>query len=654
MSETVRLYANKTAVVSSYTPDTHLTAGASIDFHYPTNRFNRMLLAFDALPEDYYYKIPNTPKLWVYCFDSDNGTNGIDLRIGKLTFDPATVTYNDAAGLLNQSSIDGFGDFYPTPGYVGAPMSGGWATVIDPDLAVGIDVKDVCQLYTSTGTYKPYIEVVFSDTNVTPTVKSASPQSGFVPKYAANTFSWVVGKSAACYGSISQVSAVFRWRTDENAMATEIELDTQQSYTVPANTFTTDLVQWQVEITANTGDAVTSPWYTLSTVEAASTAVALSPVSSVLDGGSSATFKWQHVIATGTAQTAFDLQVSTDGVSFTTIKSENSAAQETTVEAGTFSAGELYWRVRTYNTDGVAGAWSEAVSVIVIAAPTVPPVSVLSNTPRPVITWQSDEQQAFEAQVGAWDSGIVFGTAKSIKAGMFLEDGEHTARVRVQNKYGLWSNWGTVLFTVENTQGEEIVLSVTGTYQAELSWDTSGTYDIYYIYRDGLLIGKTARGSYQDNFSIGTVSYTVRGVKADDHYTISNEAVITIEPDTVMLLDIKTGEWMALTYAETSDRAIQSSLSWQASFTHIAGSKYPLAEISEFADTSMMLACAFMKTDVAMHFEKLLGQAVVVKGRRSDMISGIVTDIQKYTRRFYTAYNATITETDCTEEVSYD
>ena len=81
------------------------------------------------------------------------------------------------------------------------------------------------------------------------------------------------------------------------------------------------------------------------------------------------------------------------------------SARETTISAGTLSAGELLWRVRTYNTDEAAGAWSSPASVLVVAAPPTPTVDT-EQTPRPLISWQSDGQQGYQIRIpGAWESG---------------------------------------------------------------------------------------------------------------------------------------------------------------------------------------------------------------------------------------------------------
>ena len=230
---------------------------------------------------------------------------------------------------------------------------------------------------------------------------------------------------------------------------------------MPAGTFTADEIQWRVTVTA-AGQTKTSAWYTLSTVDQLPEAVPVSPIGGFVDGTQAVDFVWQHIIATGTAQTKVDLQTSADGAQWTTLRTVATAQQQLTIPADTLSAGTLHWRVRTYNSDGAAGSWSSAVQTTVIAAPPAPVVTVADSSPRPLIQWQSSGQQAYEVMI---DDAVVisaYGVTQSYRADAYLTDGQHTVRVRVQNQYSLWSAWGALAITVANTAGSAITLTADG------------------------------------------------------------------------------------------------------------------------------------------------------------------------------------------------
>ena len=139
-------------------------------------------------------------------------------------------------------------------------------------------------------------------------------------------------------------------------------------------------------------------------------AVALSPNGEVVDNRASTIFRWSHIITTGTAQTKADLQISADRQTWTDLATVTGEDQTYTAPANTLGSGTKFWRVRTYNTDGVASEWSDAAQFICVGAPAAPAVSIKSQSPRPVIGWQSSEQLAYQVEIdGVYSSGTYIG-----------------------------------------------------------------------------------------------------------------------------------------------------------------------------------------------------------------------------------------------------
>lgn len=124
---------------------------------------------------------------------------------------------------------------------------------------------------------------------------------------------------------------------------------------------------------------------------------------------------------------------STDGQTWTTLATVTGAARQWTCPAGTLTSSIKYWRVRTYNADGIAGEWSDAAQIVVIAAPTAPSIQIKSTGPRPSISWQTSEQEAYQVELdGVLSGGTHYGTEKTWTSPAYLADGSHTVRVRVQ------------------------------------------------------------------------------------------------------------------------------------------------------------------------------------------------------------------------------
>ncbi len=150
------------------------------------------------------------------------------------------------------------------------------------------------------------------------------------------------------------------------------------------------------------------------TTDALSTATAISPSAAYVDGTKITRFVWEHSTDTGTVQTAYDLQIKTGVTDWTTVKTDGTGEPFCDLPANTLPSGTIQWRVRTYNSDGVAGTWSNALTVVVIAAPQMPNVQIDVVSPRPKVSWTSQDQQAFRVQMGSYDSGLVFRYGKDL------------------------------------------------------------------------------------------------------------------------------------------------------------------------------------------------------------------------------------------------
>lgn len=642
---TINLSSNKSALLMSAYPANNYSTGTAATL-YDGDGQNFLLVGFESLPSNLLYKefVSCTPYYYIY------GDIYIAVKTCSLTesWGEQTATYNNRP----LSS-----DIYERTGYI---RDSGW-TYTDPlydinYLKYGAMVGAVSSYYetnisTSRHSSKaPYLVVHYSDINISGTVESPSPSTGYVPKGLNNTFSWAIGKTGVCLGDITQVSASFKWRANAQGAITSVACGTNKYCTIPAGTFSTNSIQWMVEVTTNTAETVTSDWYTLSTVEAQPTATTISPKNTVLDGSQAVTFEWLHTISTGTAQTKADLQKSINGTDWATLATVNGSANTYEAAADTFAAGNLYWRVRTYNTDNTPSAWSEAASCIVVAAPPTPGVSSTQTT-RPLISWAATDQQAYQVKIGNHDSGLKFGTASSYKLPIYLENGDYIAYVRAQNKYGLWSEWGSCTVAVANTPDATITLTAIASYDVSLTWTDNGDYDAYVVYRDGQAIAKTTDKSYKDRFSIGISSYRVRGIfSGSDNYTLSNTETVTIKIPCVVIADVDEGNWIAL---RLTPAVAEHDLVYEKTTTyrHFSGAEYPMAEVSEFQDKTIRLNVAFTKKSSAAVLEALLGKTVCIKTPRGEMVIGALYRLDKTVNSFYVAFNFSVRQTQFGEAV---
>ena len=502
-------------------------------------------------------------------------------------------------------------------------------------------------------THKPFLEVEYADETVGITLSSASPRSGYIPKNRNCTFRWRYEPDGVCAGDIQAETVKFRWRAKGADGYTEINCGSASSYTLQGASITADAIEWQLEATDSAGAVTTTAWLELSTVEALSSAVAESPKDIMVDGSSPAEFCWTHLISTGTAPTASELQCSTDGSTWTALATVSGSETVTTIQAGTLPAGDVLWRVRTYNTDNAAGAWSDAASVLVVAAPPAPTVSA-EQTPRPLISWQSQGQQGYQIRIpGAWESGSVYGTYTSRKLPVILPDGVYTAEVRVVNEYGLWSDWGSAPLTVSNSPGAAITLAASADGEISLSWSSSGSYQRYLVERDGVPLAVTQATVYTDLTAVGEHSYRVLGIQAGgDDYGVSNTVTVTLTVDVNSITDLETGERLDLPYSTMQIQDERIRLERTVAVTHFTGADWPSAEISRYRDKSAYFEAAFRDLAQAARLEALLGRLVCLKAKNGESCTGIISALQKTSSAFWVDYTATVIRLETGEEAA--
>lgn len=512
--------------------------------------------------------------------------------------------------------------------------------------------------------YKPFLECEYSDDDVGIQASDFAPSSGaFVNRKQKNTFTWAckddTDLTQVCFAEIKQTSAVFEWRVKNASTSNTISVSgATTACTVPANTFPSGTIEWRVKVTANSGTTTTSAWQEITTTDVTPTAKPVSPSGIVIDATIVNRFSWQHIISTGTPQSKADLQWSADGTTWNTLATVTGENQYYDVPANTFTSGTKYWRVRTYNTDGTASEWSDKAEFIAINAPSAPSIVIQSTGPRPRITWQTTEQEAYQLTLSnGYASGTVYGTEKAWRSPVYLADGSYTVRVRVQNKYGMWSEWSAAALPVSHTEGEAITLSVDAAHEAALTWQTAGSYDFYLIERDGVAIGRTIQKQYVDHTSIGSVTYRVRGCYDEsDNYGVSNSDTVEILPETNMICDLETGVWLEMRMSETQLRTNRTSFSAGISTVHLAGLAYPIEERSEQRDRALSVACAWPHAQraAALALEALVGRLVCLKDRYGNMVIGSLPSLESNCDEFMRRYSFTISHTNREEAITLD
>lgn len=612
-------------------------------------------MSFHDLPENMRFKRITSSSAHAYLSKVTNENQAYTKSLYD-QFDVESITYNTRPNHLSSTMTA-----------TKATISKGWNEIDDYTTVYGVryglafflgDFSDGSVAVVTSGANVPYLTVTVDDSDTMGlTLDSLAPKSGAIIKTQDNTFTWRARDADnKCAPEVEQASAVFRWRSGTSGTIHTIAVSgNTQSVTVPANTFAgTTSIQWQVAVTANSGVVTPSNWVTLSTADATPTAAPLSPVDAVIDGSKDVLFQWQHSISTGTAQSKADLQKSTDGSTWTTLATVTGAARQWTCPAGTLTSSIKYWRVRTYNADGVAGEWSDAAQIVVIAAPTAPSIQIKSTGPRPSISWQTSEQEAYQVELdGALSGGTHYGTEKTWTSPAYLSDGSHTVRVRVQNQYGMWSDWGAAALPVTNTPGASISLTVQASSVADLNWQTSGSYDFYLVYRNGKPIAKVTQTQYTDELSSGSTTYQMRGCYNDSsNYGLSSAVTVDVRAEVHQVSDLDTGQTLLLPYSDSQHRQTTRTLSRQVELLQLSGAYYPVAVEVDSGTDALSITAALIDDAQVQQLMRLVGKLVCAKTPQGDMVIGYITSLPKQHDGFLNVFNFTVEQIDYDDEVT--
>lgn len=510
------------------------------------------------------------------------------------------------------------------------------------------DEYDTISIYPPGSSYTPKIAITYQDAVLK--ASAQTPSAGWVDRKKPVKLSWIPKADGQTIDTLGQAEAIIRWKEVESGEINTITLATETEYTIQANTLPQAAeIMWQVQLTSD--DGVTEPdpeWNTITTIDATPTVRGISPSAGYIDGNGDITFEWGYEIETGSEQSAYELQIKGTGSDWVTIAAAESESKSVAVSARDIPSGVTEWRVRAANTDGVYSAWSDPLSFIMISAPEAPIVSILVSAPRPVITWQSKGQQAFELEIGEQHkSGVIFGTEKTYQMPDFLPNGYHEVSVRVLNEFGLWSPWGLSAVEVLNVPGEEAIrLGVNSGIDARLGWTAVQGVSEYWVYRNEERIAKVSGTEYTDRTYLGTASYFVRAVHADGYnYTDSNRVTLTLSVDRAMITALD-GEWLDIGHSLTSVPNVSVTRSQDVAMMQYNGARLPIPEVSPFEQRTYSISCAFADRQMAARFDELLCRLCCVKDQYGNCMVGMLYSYTRTQNTFTTAYTATLYEVD--------
>lgn len=476
----------------------------------------------------------------------------------------------------------------------------------------------------------PYMEVVI-DTDY---LYIATDKTGFVDPSRDFTFRWSIGSTLHLYNPMTeQISAKFRIKKIDGAQK-EIDIaGANYTYLVPAKTLESGDYEWQVFVTTDDGRSATTEWQQFTTKDALSRVTNLYPNLITLDGSQENIFRWNHLISTNSKPHGFEIQYRNENTAWKIlVDNQNTDDAFYVVSANTLPVGNLEWRVRTYNSNLIAGKWSETSSIIVRSAPTTPIITSVTTNPRPTIVWQAEGQVQAEIKVGEKIQSVL-SASKSYRWAEFLPDGSATVSVRVKNRFNLWSKWAQAQVMIQNhPTGQVEVLADVENFSAVVS--AKSQFPANYLYRDGELIGKMkaikeAEGTYKyiDDTALGTHTYYVLGVDAESNYQRSKELKASVQVPFGIISERGTQNWVELKKRRGAFPMHTIAKKCPVSMVYYAGKSLPVAHVADELGVSHTLEFTTDK-QTTDRVEDLVGKNIIYKDVRGDSIEGILASVE--------------------------
>lgn len=501
-------------VLSELNPNSQITrnAGEYILLLYDANAMNIYGRAFRQKIVVSTHRVPSCDEWWISYANLklasipsvgsavrfDGTATAITTYYGKGS-NAGTYSYDDG---LNQSA-NGYVCYTVSP-QANVASSGGY--VAGPDQVFTLSDFDLT--YQRIDTAYPF-----------------SISSSFSGGYKNPAKAFTVDLSSAYYSAIIsqyQIAGGTFYYKKTSASSYQTVSFTGSSATVPANTFENGSI-YDVYFTAQStsGASASTDPVTLSTVDGPAVVSPVSPNNEVTYGD--ITYSWNYSNTTGETQYAFDVQTSPDGTTWTTVL-DHVVSSQTRAEYTQTSAGDTYWRVRGYNQNDVAGAWSSEAHYINNVPPQPPVILEIVPGGRISVRWSAENQISYRLEVidastgqSVYDSGDVYGTESFALVNTYLPNGNYTIRVKISNIYGKESSWASTNYN-QRAELPAFQYSAVYTNNAVSINIASDEFESFYLLRNGELVAHFEETTYTDLFASGETNYKLIAVNSEDNF----------------------------------------------------------------------------------------------------------------------------------------
>ncbi|MEF9892642.1 MAG: hypothetical protein RR738_04870 [Anaerorhabdus sp.] len=348
-------------------------------------------------------------------------------------------------------------------------------------------------------------------------------RSGYVNHRSNESIGFSAVYNKSIFKQFSVKSGVFKYREKGVTAFNQIEFDGSNVTIQPNTLLGGKTYECYASCKSDDNQVSDTSIVEMNTIDSVPRLIGISPVNEITYGD--VEFSWNYVNETGTRQYAYDLQVSSDGISFNNL--ETHVITESTVVKKEMQAGTIYWRVKGYNQNDIPSEWSEIYKFVNVAKPTIPIIKDVISCGRPIVKWLSENQIAFEFEIiGIFRTGQVYSTDKFYRIEKYLPNGSYVCRLRIFNQYAQASDW--VQFTYNQNMNVNAPIGLVERIDNgfKISIDLNSEFTKYYLLRNDVLIHKFNSNEYDDLFVCGITKYTIRAVDQNDNFS---DLVIKVE-----------------------------------------------------------------------------------------------------------------------------
>lgn len=303
-------------------------------------------------------------------------------------------------------------------------------------------------------------------------------------------------------------------------------------------------------------------------------------------------FEWIYKSQTEATQASAEIGYKASSISSYTTVNVYSSDNFYNLPANILSIGVIEWRVRTTDSDGKVSDYAYG-SFTVIDSPAVPIVTTIENKCISNISWSSADQVAFEIEIYKGNnlvySKISASSSNTYKPNMFFANTTYTIKLRVCNMYGLWSEWGSKIYTFTFSNPSQPIMLVTqGNNAITIKTDTVGS--MLYKSKDN---GVNYIPIYKFDDSKEFIDYKVANNKIykyfvrkyEDGYADSKIQIAQVSIKGIILqndIEVVKAELSSDTYMPYSE-----SLYTEKSLNNYVGRVYPVCEFGEHIERTL-------------------------------------------------------------------